>query len=553
MRLVPRVEEALVVLVYSAHVLLVPGTKVEESFTLHATRDVVVRGTSPLALPHYDHAEFAGAVPRSLIPPTLLAILSTPVLELANRCGAIGDGLDAQTIIRLVLAFTSALALLFLASRVRSTYGGRTARYLLLLSATQFHVPFWAGRTVPNMLAFPIVQVALGLFISPPTLQALSRPRFETRRNILVGFALLTFAAIVIRLELIALIAPSALEHLLQGSVGLVELAVTGTVSALLSLGATISVDTYFWQRETWLWPEGYAFWFNVVEGKSAEWGVSPPLYYFTSALPKLLHLSLIPAAFSFLLDRRSRRLLLPCLVYVGLLSALKHKEWRFVVYVVPAFTIAAAGGIVGLGAFTASPRLRRLALLALVSANLVLTALGFVASSQNYPGLAAVTFLRSHLASASAIKPTTATSVGQVRVHVGIEAKMTGASNFVLLDQPNHARTQSGDPQAWYLSPPGPAAGTITPDVVYSRVETPAYETLQGLARSGEFDYALVSAPTDNDEAASAAIGTETLYEAPVFAGFDWRAVLLRGRLGEFVRTQPAVRVVKLPRSDRA
>ena len=120
MRLVPRVEEALVVLVYSAHVLLVPGTKVEESFTLHATRDVVVRGTSPLALPHvrrrlpraeqgpetltfvillqYDHAEFAGAVPRSLIPPTLLAILSTPVLELANRCGAIGDGLDAQTI-----------------------------------------------------------------------------------------------------------------------------------------------------------------------------------------------------------------------------------------------------------------------------------------------------------------------------------------------------------------------------------------------------------------------------------------------------------------------
>jgi hypothetical protein len=88
------------------------------------------------------------------------------------------------------------------------------------------------------------VQVALGLFVSPPTLQALSRPRFETRRNILVGFALLTFAAIVIRLELIALIAPFALENLLQGSVGLVELAVTGTVSALLSLGAFPSLSS---------------------------------------------------------------------------------------------------------------------------------------------------------------------------------------------------------------------------------------------------------------------------------------------------------------------
>lgn len=116
-------------------------------------------------------------MPRSLIPPTLLAILSTPALDLAKRCGAIRDGLDAQIIskrtldsfrsdsdelttavslVRLVLAFTSALALLFVASRVRSTYGGRTARYLLLLSATQFHVPFWAGRTIPNMLAFPI-------------------------------------------------------------------------------------------------------------------------------------------------------------------------------------------------------------------------------------------------------------------------------------------------------------------------------------------------------------------------------------------------------------
>lgn len=204
----------------------------------------------------------------------------------------------------------------------------------------------------------------------------------------------------------------------------------------------------------------------------------------------------------------------------------------------------------------TASPRLRRLALLALVGANLVWTALGLVASSQNYPGLAAVTFLRSHLTSTSASEPATATTVGQVNVHVGIEAKMTGASNFVLLDQPAQARARrpQGDaaPQAWYLPSLSPASSSTTPDVVFSRVESPAYETLEGLARSGEFDYALVSA-TAADDAASAPVGTETLYEAPVFAGFDWRAVVLRGKAGEFVRTKPAVRVVKLPRSDRA
>ena len=204
----------------------------------------------------------------------------------------------------------------------------------------------------------------------------------------------------------------------------------------------------------------------------------------------------------------------------------------------------------------TASPRLRRLALLALVGANLVLTALGLVASSQNYPGLEAVMFLRSHLASTSASKPATATTVGQVLVHVGIEAKMTGASNFALLDQPAQARARrpQGDaaPQAWYLPSLSSASSSTTPDVVYSRVESPAYETLQGLARSGEFDYALVST-TAADDAASAPVGTETLYEAPVFAGFDWRAVVLRKKAGEFVRTKPVVRVVKLPRSDRA
>lgn len=135
----------------------------------------------------------------------------------------------------------------------------------------------------------------------------------------------------------------------------------------------------------------------------------------------------------------------------------------------------------------------------------------------------------------------------------------MTGASNFVLLDLPAQARAHpvnDAAPRAWYLPSLSPSTSTVTPAIVYSRLEMPAFETLQGLARSGEFDYALVSAAAaddEDDEAASAPVGTETLYEAPVFAGFDWRAVVLRGKIGEFVRTKPAVRVVKLPRSASA
>lgn len=61
MRLVPRVEEAVVVLVYAAHVLLVPGTKVEESFTLHATRDALVRGTRHAAVAHVRTRSLGGS------------------------------------------------------------------------------------------------------------------------------------------------------------------------------------------------------------------------------------------------------------------------------------------------------------------------------------------------------------------------------------------------------------------------------------------------------------------------------------------------------------
>lgn len=49
-----------------------------------------------LGVLQYDHVEFAGAVPRSFIPPFLLAKLSEPLLRLASQLGAVRDGLDAQ-------------------------------------------------------------------------------------------------------------------------------------------------------------------------------------------------------------------------------------------------------------------------------------------------------------------------------------------------------------------------------------------------------------------------------------------------------------------------
>lgn len=71
----------------------------------------------------------------------------------------------------------------------------------------------------------------------------------------------------------------------------------------------------------------------------------SPAHIYFTAYLPKLLlgagPMAIVGAA----LDHRIRSMLVAPLAFIAVLSALGHKEWRFIIYVVPLVNIAAARG----------------------------------------------------------------------------------------------------------------------------------------------------------------------------------------------------------------
>lgn len=105
-----------------------------------------------------------------------------------------------------------------------------------------------------------------------------------------------------------------------------------------------MGVDSYFWGR--WVWPEGEAILFNVLQGHASDWGTSPWHYYFTSSLPRLLNFGVPLALLAMLVDRRVRSLVLSCMGFVVLLSCLGHKEWRFLVYIIPTMNVCAAAGL---------------------------------------------------------------------------------------------------------------------------------------------------------------------------------------------------------------
>ena len=136
------------------HLLVSPYTKVEESFNLQATHDILVYGTPTWDIherltSNYDHFTFSGAVPRTFIGPVVLAAFAQPVVALVGF-------VHAQFVVRALLGCFNALALLVFKRRLAAAYGADTARWWVVLTVTQFHVMYYLTRTLPNMFAFAL-------------------------------------------------------------------------------------------------------------------------------------------------------------------------------------------------------------------------------------------------------------------------------------------------------------------------------------------------------------------------------------------------------------
>ena len=162
---------------------------------------------------------------------------------------------------------------------------------------------------------------------------------------------LLTVAGIVFRSELAILIGTITLYLLATRSISITRVIIpAGFGGLIIGLLCTVPLDSFFWQSFP-LWPEWTAFYYNTIQGHSADWGVLPWHYYLANALPRLLlnpatYLLCVPVAvLNAATRRRSLDLLIPLLSFVALYSFLPHKEWRFIIYVIPGLTGVAAGG----------------------------------------------------------------------------------------------------------------------------------------------------------------------------------------------------------------
>lgn len=252
----------------------------------------------------------------------------------------------------------------------------------------------------------------------------------------------------------------------------------SGIVGLAIGLALTVPLDSYFWLQYP-LWPELSAFAYNILHGQASNWGTSPFFFYFTSALPRLLFNPLtyqILGPFAIAVPHLRPQVLdvlLPNLAFVVLYSFQPHKEWRFIIYVIPPLFAISAAGASWIWIRRHKTRTYQFFALCMVASSLASfgASFGMLAISRlNYPGAEALN--RFHTLSQQL-------ETGVVWVHLDTLTCMTGVTRFLQIPPPSCP----------------PSKGEVTrPTWIYDKTDDPT--KLLHPAFWESFDYALAERP---------------------------------------------------------
>ncbi|KAL6569275.1 dolichyl-P-Man:Man(7)GlcNAc(2)-PP-dolichol alpha-1,6-mannosyltransferase [Orobanche minor] len=216
------------------YVFMAPYTKVEESFNVQAMHDILYWRHH---IEKYDHLEFPGVVPRTVIGALLVSILASPFVLIANLLQL--PKIYSLYAVRLVLGCIILCTLRFFRIQIRKNFGLQVEAFFVLLTAIQFHMMFYCTRPLPNILAFGLVNLAYGYWL---------------KRSFYAALNSLIFATIIFRCDILLLVSPLGLELLLSRSISLRKAVLSCGTTALFCIGLTMLVDSVLWRRL--LWPE---------------------------------------------------------------------------------------------------------------------------------------------------------------------------------------------------------------------------------------------------------------------------------------------------------
>ncbi|OAE32668.1 hypothetical protein AXG93_632s1180 [Marchantia polymorpha subsp. ruderalis] len=419
--------DVLMAAIAGLHIVLTPYTKVEESFNIQAMHDILFHQEN---LHQYDHLEFPGVVPRTFLGAIFVSMVAYPFVFAMKLLGipklyALFTGLETvwsanlQIFCNIDYCSVSSLVLLLSPPAEYFRIGFGT-----FLEDSDFEMNLrriWCPCAVSESGIYQLVERIPGI-------------NFEV------------VAAAVFRCDMILLLAPVGATLLLARSISFWNAVKCCAITAILSIGLSVAVDSIFWQRR--VWPEFEVLWFNSVLNRSSEWGrfrsmaspfelnvktslayqkTSPFHWYFTSALPRAMMAGLPLALLGVLLERRTAKFVLPVLIFITLYSKLPHKELRFILVGVPVLNIAGATAMARIYNNRWKPgfiwrtfySLALVMLMASFGVSMVIAA----ASHANYPGGHALRVLHS--------KEAVASEVSEGFVHIDVLTAMTGVSRF--------------------------------------------------------------------------------------------------------------------------
>ncbi|XP_076637940.1 alg12 alpha-1,6-mannosyltransferase isoform X1 [Colletes latitarsis] len=392
----------LIILIAIVHLLYCPFTKVEESFNLQAMHDILYHGFN---LTEYDHHEFPGVVPRSFVGPIIISGLASPLIATINYLRL--NKFLAQYVVRAVLGLLVISMLKLYRNALQNIFGLQFTKWFVAITVTQYHFMYYLSRPLPNIMAMPLVLLALFGWL---------------RQNHIIFIWSSAAAIIIFRAELAMLLGLFLLYDIANMKLTIPRLLKIAVPAGIFFLMLTVAIDSIFWRHL--IWPEGEVFYFNTILNKSSDWGTSPFFWYFYSALPRGLALSYFLVPLGMLWDARVRTLTVPGIAFVTLFSFLPHKELRFIIYVFPLLNVSAAVVCHRIWENrTKSPWNGFMALIIL--GHLVLNALFSMfllcVAGSNYPGGLAIAKL--HRLEKD--------SVNSVHVHIDILTAQTGVSRF--------------------------------------------------------------------------------------------------------------------------